>query len=339
MGHMVTLKEKEAFAEELKTIMQERLLRTDALNFDQEERLVAMFLLRFSDLNIAQCEIMLKDMQESRMIHNRPSQARQLQAKVLSRAYWPEPDSATFRLPPVMDALTEEFKEEYGRLKYARTLVWHPAWGKTNIELELSDRVFREEVTAAQAAVIHEFAESDDPDAMQDSEAPTRTLAQLATNLAMDDDLLRSSLAFWLSKLILQEYPPASSTYRVLESLSLLTSSTSSSDPTTSTAAAVSAAVTAAAAAAIAVAPAPEPQLKTALDEMNENKEFLFGFVRNMLTNHGEMPASKMYMFATAFLQESFAYEEEDFVEFLKGLEREGLVASAGGMWMIVAGT
>ena len=108
MGHMVTLKEKEAFAEELKTILQERLLRTDALNFDQEERLVAMFLLRFSDLNIAQCEIMLKDMQESRMIHNRPSQARQLQAKVLSRAYWPEPDSATFKLPPVMDALTEE---------------------------------------------------------------------------------------------------------------------------------------------------------------------------------------------------------------------------------------
>lgn len=327
MGHMVTLKPITEFADELKTILQERLLHSDALHLEQEERLVAMFQLRLTNLKIIECEIMLKDMEHSRAFHNRLLPASDFQAKILSKAYWPEAEHSEFEVPTTMKDLHTQFETKYQYVKPARKLEWHPSWGRVEVELELEDRSFKEEVTAAQAAIIYQFGDSTDTNNMEEDQ-PTRSIDQLAEALSMDEDLVRSSLAFWVSKLILQEQPPSSSIYRVIESLSMLTSSTSS----TTTPAEIQAAQAAATAAAVATEPAPV-ELKTGLDEMNEKKDLLQTFVHNMLTNQGEMPTARMLMMLRFVIPGGFPYEESEFVEFLNGLASEGVVVNAGGMW------
>jgi len=335
---MVTLKNSDEFAEELKALLQERLLQTDALNFEQEERLVTMFQLRFTDLKIPECEIMLKDMQDSRTTHTALHIPPDFQAKILSRVYWPEPDAATFDMPYKLDFTTKLFDTAYSRLCPARTLHWHHSWARVTVELELEDRTFIEEVTSAQAAVIYQFQENttdEDDHAMQEDTPITLSIDQLATNLNMDKDLVHRSLHFWTQKLILQAYPPNSTTYRVIESLSLLNTTLSESQPQSPTQSQV--------AAAAAAAPSPPAQaqpeeLKTGLDELLEQRDLYTNFIKSMLTNQGDMPAARMHMMLRMIMPNGFPYEEGEFVEFLEVLNKKGVVEKAGGMWAIGKG-
>jgi hypothetical protein len=326
MGHMITLKNQGVFAEELRTILQERLLQTDAEHFDREERLVAMFQLRFSDVSIVQCEIMLRDIRESRRIHRDRSAriTRILQAKILSRSIWPEPEEISFTVPAAMQTQTDQFSEYYAVIKPARSLKWQLSRCKVVIELNFDDRTFKEEVTAAQAAVINEFA---DDNTMQEDRA-TRTFAQLRAALVMDNTLLRPCLSFWVSKRVLFEHAPALSSYSVIESLDALAGVMLPNQADRN-------AQEAAMEAAQAAQEEPEEELLTALEQMNADKDYLCGPIDNMLRNQGTMPTTSMYMFMKMVTPDGFPYEEEDFLEFLKGLEKEGLVTSAGGMWQM----
>jgi anaphase-promoting complex subunit 2 len=329
MGHMITLKEQEVFAEELRTILQDRLLQTDAEHFLQEERLVMMFKLRFSDLSIVQCEIMLKDMQDSRKIHKEVSiRIRDLQAKILSRSIWPDPEDQDFNVPTSMQDQTNRFSEYYGRIKPARKLKWQLSRGRVDIELNFEDRTFREEVTAAQAAVINEFADNDHSDTMQQDRS-TRTCAQLQSSLGMDDTVLRSCLSFWVSKRILLEHAPPFSSYSVIESLESLADAMLPNQAN---------AQDAAVEAAQAAQEEPEEELLTALEQMNADKDMIYGPIRNMLSTQGAMATTNMFMFMKMVSPDGFPYEEEDFEEFMRGLEEEGLVAGAGGMWQLPEG-
>lgn len=340
MGHMVTLKNSDEFAEELKALLQERLLNTDALNFEQEERLVTMFQLRFTDLRIPECEIMLKDMQDSRGYHTTLQIPEEFQAKILSRVYWPDPEPADYVLPWHLSHSTRVFDTAYARICPARTLQWHPSWARVTVELELEDRTFSEEVSSAQAAVIHQFqdptvAAAYDATAMQEDTPIIRTIDQIATALNMDKDLVHRSLHFWTQKLILQAHPAGSTTYRVIESLSLLSTPSSNNTTSSNTALAQAQAVAAA-------APSPPaeilPELKTGLDEILEQKELYTNFITSMLTNQGDMPASRMHMMLRMIMPNGFPYEEAEFVEFLEGLGKEGVVRRAGGLWQIGSG-
>jgi len=335
---MVTLKNSDEFAEELKALLQERLLQTDALNFEQEERLVTMFQLRFTDLKIPECEIMLKDMQDSRTTHTALRIPPDFQAKILSRVYWPEPDAATFSIPYRLDFTTKLFDTAYALLCPARTLQWHHSWARVTVELELEDRVSTEEVTSAQAAVIYQFRDNTDDNAMQEDTPITRTIDQLAISLNMDKDLVHRTLHFWTQKIILQAHPPNSTTYRVIESLSSLATTAPTSSTSHSQSQSQAQAIAIAAAAAPSPPAQPLPELKTGLDEILEQKDLYTNFIKSMLTNQGDMPAARMHMMLRMIMPNGFPYEEAEFVEFLEELGREGVVEKAGGLWQVGKG-
>lgn len=330
MGHMVTIKDKDAFIEELRSILGERLLKSDALKFDKEERLLAMFKTRFDDLPIRECEIMIKDMQESltwhRYINGKLAridpQAPDLEVKVISHTYWPTLKTDPLTLPPAMQALEDRYEKEFQEIKYLRKLGWLNFQGHVTVQLEFEDRTISEEVTTLQAAVIYQFETDDGAEA-------SKSVDELQTALGLEEhDLLRAALTFWVGKLVLRESPDAEDTYTVIESLIDPSATTTENQQTA--AAAAAAAATAAQEAATTV-----EETKTSADLFAENAELYTNFVVNMLTNQGHMPASRMMMMLKMLIPGGFPYEEVEFVEFLEGLASAGRVEKAGGLWMV----
>jgi hypothetical protein len=66
---------KEVFVKELQTILAERLLASKDYDVERETRNIEMIKTRFGEANIQSCDVMLKDIIESkrvdRLIHNR----------------------------------------------------------------------------------------------------------------------------------------------------------------------------------------------------------------------------------------------------------------------------
>lgn len=326
---MVTIKDKDAFIEELRAILGERLLKSEALQFDQEERLLAMFKTRFEDFPIRECEIMIKDMQESLSWHRYinakqirlDSNAPQLEVKVLSHTYWPTLKNESLVLPAAMQVLEDNYSAAFHEIKRQRKLDWLNLQGRVTVQLDFEDRTISEEVTTLQAAVIYQFESVN-------AVAVSKSVLDIQTALGLDEDeLLRAALTFWVGKLVLRESPSEPDIYSVIESLT-----DASENATEAQQNAVAAA--AAAAAAQANASTTIAEVKSSADLLAENAELYTNFVVNMLTNQGHMPASRMMMMLKMLIAGGFPFEEHEFEEFLEGLASEGKVEKAGGLWM-----
>lgn len=339
---MVTIKEKDVFIDELRTLLGERLLKADGLSSWKEQRLLAMFKDRFEDFPIRECEIMVKDMQDSHNYHSTVAErqsisseaAKDFQVKVLSSTYWPTLRDEKFELPRPMKQQIDDYGKEFQNIKKHRQLEWMNALGRVTVQLDLEDRSISEEVTTWQAAVIYQFDE-DEMGRVPSAQPGTRSVADIEAATQMDEDLIRLALTFWVGKLVLLESITYPDTFTILEHLSNTSSASNDQDHL---GALSSIAAAAAAAAQQAETEAAAAELKTAADLLAENAPLYTAFVVNMLTNQGHMPASRMMMMLKMLVAGGFPFEEAEFVEFLQGLAAEGRIEKAGSLWMVRKG-
>ena len=181
-------------------------------------------------------------------------------------------------------------------------LTWLPSLGQVVINLDLEDRVVREEVQTWQASVIYAFNSS--------SKAPiVRTVQDLTEGLEMSETLVRNALTFWVSKLVLVQ--SAKDTYRVLEKLSedTLNSATNTT---------VQAAAAAAASEAVNNA-AASSALKSEEDVLHEKMEVYWNFVKAMLTNRGAMKLDGIVMMLKMVVPGGFPFGSDELKHFLGG--------------------
>ncbi|KAI2862423.1 hypothetical protein CBS147343_3059 [Aspergillus niger] len=351
IGSLISLFEsKEMFVKEMQNMLGERLLQKRA-DFDQEMSVLELLKVRFGDNALQACEVMLRDIFDSRrvdaVIRNdqglsgkrkaaplpvTPDGRRapedeedmpELHAKILSHFFWPEIQGLEFNVPEEISSLQQRYAQGFGSLKQSRKLTWLNGLGQVTVELDLEDRVFMDEVTTWQATVIYAFNSESD-------EAVTRTTDELAGELGMSTALVRSACLFWVSKRILME--TQRDTFRVLEVLPSEEGDASGGEPGLPGAgdAEDQSAETAQAAAeadAAAAAAAKETAEAAAMEKMNLYWQFIVG----MLTNQGAMPLQRIVMMLKIAVPGGFPYSNEELREFLAGMVSKGKLEIISG--------
>jgi anaphase-promoting complex subunit 2 len=359
IGSLISLFDsKDVFVKELQTALADRLLKKKA-DYDQEVSVLEHLKLRFGSSSLQACEVMLRDVLDSRKVDNvirqdqgmgvRPvspsrstfkdttteAEEPQFHSKILSRLFWPTLQDQPFKIPDSILAAQSRYEAGFESLKQSRKLTWLNALGHVEVELDLTDRIFKDEVLPWQAAVIYAF-QSDSKDTATDSEPVTRTVPELATHLFMSPTLVRSACIFWLSKSILAQSATNPNVFTVLETLPSSSPSyiTNTSNNNKNNLPNNQAPTTAAAAASLAAAAevAAVQAAKEANAAENAGKLALYAqFIVSLLTNQGAMPLARIKMMLGIVVPGGFGLSEEELRELLAGMVGEGRVETTGG--------
>ncbi|KAJ9109869.1 hypothetical protein QFC19_001848 [Naganishia cerealis] len=140
----------------------------DAMIMDMEK-----LKLRFGDAALHVCDIMLKDLADSKRINNRIQSECQvgpdtsavqlpLKPKILSHLYWPAIKEPKFRLPKKLQKIQERYGHAYHKFRQDKKLKFYHQ-GTVNMAVHLGDRELELEVTLLQAAVLETFAKRGKP--------------------------------------------------------------------------------------------------------------------------------------------------------------------------------
>uniref|UniRef100_A0A3P9AYW4 Anaphase-promoting complex subunit 2 n=1 Tax=Maylandia zebra TaxID=106582 RepID=A0A3P9AYW4_9CICH len=197
---------KEIFIDEYRGVLADRLLQQLNYNTAREIRNVELLKLRFGESHMHYCEVMLKDMADSRRINSnireeesKLSEEEQpplpLSAIILSSEFWPALKEEKLELPPVVCQAMEAYTHRYEKLKAMRTLSWKPHLGSVTLDVELEDRVLTNlTVSPIQAATIMYFQEKS-----------SWTLEELSAKLGAPKELVHRKLALWQQQGVLRE--------------------------------------------------------------------------------------------------------------------------------------
>uniref|UniRef100_A0A670YH84 Anaphase-promoting complex subunit 2 n=1 Tax=Pseudonaja textilis TaxID=8673 RepID=A0A670YH84_PSETE len=206
---------KDLFINEYRTLLADRLLHQFNYSAEREIRNVELLKLRFGEAQMHYCEVMLKDMADSRRINANirdeeqklPEQERppfSLVAIILSSEFWPPLKEEKLELPGQIKEAMEAYAKKYEKLKAMRTLNWKHHLGLVNLEVELADRTLSLSVSPVHAAVILHFQGKS-----------TWTLEELSEALKVPAASLRRKMTLWLQQGVLREEPPG--TFTVIE--------------------------------------------------------------------------------------------------------------------------
>ncbi|XP_033944599.1 anaphase-promoting complex subunit 2 [Pseudochaenichthys georgianus] len=207
---------KDIFIDEYRAVLADRLLHQLNYNTAREIRNVELLKLRFGESHMHYCEVMLKDMADSRRINSnireeesRLSEEEQpplsLSSIILSSEFWPPLKEEKLELPPVVCQAMEAYTHRYEKLKAMRTLSWKPHLGSVTLDLELEDRTLTNlTVSPIHAAIILHFQDKS-----------SWTLEELSVKLGAPKELLHRKLALWQQHGVLRE--EAGGRYYVVE--------------------------------------------------------------------------------------------------------------------------
>ncbi|GAP90269.1 putative cullin family protein [Rosellinia necatrix] len=317
----------EVFIKEFQNIIGERLL-SEQISFDQEIGVLDLLKKRFGEPSLQACDVMIKDIQDSRrldgIIHrgvlNQPAKVSQIwniHAKILSRLYWPEVGEDNFDLPPAVATMQKTYASIFEHLKPARKLKWLNHLGHATVELELEDRTITADVRTYEAAVINAFGEEN---------ASGWTFEDLWMKLQIDEDLLTAALQLWENKDVLRKQRDGR--YVVVERLS---------DVAESPLAGQYAAPSMSAATADA-SQTPPRRAKPGMSEKEKEKRGVYWqFIVGMLTNSSPaMPLNNIAMMMKMLIPDGFPWSNEELQEFLAEKLGDGELELVGGKYKLI---
>jgi len=204
---------RDLFVNEYRQLLAERLLTKFSFDTHRDVRHVELLKLRFGDSSLHNCEVMLKDISDSRRINARITEEKlatsasapsyeehvPVNALIVSEQFWPprrlrETDSPLVLPTPLREAL-DEFTRSFEMLKGNRTLNWKTHLGFVDIELELSNgRTVMYKASPAHATIIWHFESH-----------PCWTVKELASAAQMSTRDVRRRIAFWHSQKLLRK--------------------------------------------------------------------------------------------------------------------------------------
>ncbi|GHJ88400.1 hypothetical protein NliqN6_4802 [Naganishia liquefaciens] len=153
---------REIIVIELQQWLAKRLLVAHDYDIDAEIMEIEKLKLRFGDAALHVCDIMLKDLSDSKRTNNRVQSDHILpvKPKILSHLYWPAIKEPKFRLPKKLQKIQNQYGDAYHRFRQDKKLKFYRQ-GTVAVEVQLQDRRLNLEVTLLQAAVLEAFAKRD----------------------------------------------------------------------------------------------------------------------------------------------------------------------------------
>ncbi|XP_068619095.1 anaphase-promoting complex subunit 2 [Battus philenor] len=194
---------KELFVNEYRTLLADRLLAQNVINTEKEIRYLELLKLRFGESQLHFCEVMLKDVSDSRRINalihqddnfGNINEKIMCNGMILSAQFWPPFKDENLELPDVIKHLLENYTKSFEALKGNRTLSWIPHLGNVNIEIEIGDKKLDLTVSPFNATLIMHFQDK-----------PEWSLEELHLVMKVPVTILRRKITYWQSMGLITE--------------------------------------------------------------------------------------------------------------------------------------
>lgn len=193
--------------DEYRVMLADKLLTSLDFSTDRDVHTLELLKLRFGDTSMRQCEIMIKDTDDSKRIvsnihstiaANDPAWTPVVDAAVISHIFWPKILREPFSHHPRLKSELDKFSEAYGQLKNPRRLVWYDQLGTVELDLDVLEEdddgsaVLRTKsisCTPLHATIITHFEDKDGWTAEELSEA-----------VGLPEHTLQKKMAFWINQ-------------------------------------------------------------------------------------------------------------------------------------------
>ncbi len=208
---------KELFVNEYRMMLADKLLANLEYDTDREVHNLELLKLRFGEMSMRQCEVMIKDIDDSKRIFhnirstlesNASSQTKDeepviVDAAIVSHIFWPALQKEQFKNHPRIQEKIDQFSIEYAKLKIPRRLIWMKQLGTVQLEVEvyeededdgvLTSHVKEVTCTPAHATLLAHFEDKD-----------RWTVEELVTETGMSEDLVKKRMGFWINQRVVQ---------------------------------------------------------------------------------------------------------------------------------------
>lgn len=192
---------KELFVNEYRTLLADRLLGQTVINTEKEITYLELLKLRFGESQLHFCEVMLKDVYDSKRINALIHQDNSFgdsnimcNGMILSAQFWPPFKDESLELPDVIKQLLERYTKCFEALKGNRTLNWIPHLGNVNIEIEIGQKKLDLTVSPFNATLIMHFQDK-----------PEWSLEELHQAMKVPITILRRKITYWQSMGLISE--------------------------------------------------------------------------------------------------------------------------------------
>ncbi len=191
----------EPFVAEFKSLMGQRLLA--AAEYDAEIRTLELLKLRFGENSLNDCEVMLRDMADSKRVNKLcAEEGSDFAATIVSHLYWPQLPAALELVPsPSLLGRLERFQKAFAEKKASRKLQWNLALGEVALDIKLpSGRVLSfDSLSFVQATLLELF-----------QGRPVWQLAELAKEMGLsgNTEAVRRGLQYWAGTGLMREEQP-----------------------------------------------------------------------------------------------------------------------------------
>ncbi|XP_023245836.1 anaphase-promoting complex subunit 2 [Copidosoma floridanum] len=308
---------QDLFVSEYRTLLADRLLSQLNYQTDRELRHLELLKRRFGEQQLHHCEVMIKDIYDSKRIDGNIQLERNYDASqasfstsalILSAQFWPPfKEDWKLDLPDFVQAQLDRYVRAYEALKGNRTLCWKAHLGSVNLDIETRDRSLNLNVSPIHATIILHFQEQ-----------PQWSLEQLADLMHVPATVLRRKIGFWVSQALLVE--TQRDTFVLQEELSpgqhlpgrQLAQKASDEEA--------------------------ESVMASASDQREEELQVFWSYIVGMLTNLDSMPLERIHQMLKMFASQGSGAVECGLPElrhFLDKKVREHQLLFSGGLYKL----
>ncbi|WVQ94804.1 hypothetical protein IAU59_001887 [Kwoniella sp. CBS 9459] len=187
---------KDVIILELQVLLATRLLAVKDYDAVKEIRTIELLKLRFGETALSGCDVMLKDMADSKRIddHVQGDIKSAVHPLVISRMFWPNVQSSSLHLAPKLQKMQEEYEAAFHHFKPDKHLRFAQHLGTAQLTVELEDRIVEVEADPIQASIIELFEQKD-----------RWPLKGLVEQLDVGLPQVRAALAWWREQGVLRE--------------------------------------------------------------------------------------------------------------------------------------
>lgn len=294
---------KELFVKELQVLLAQRLLAITDGNYDSERRNIEILKIRFGEIALQVCEVMLKDMTDSKRTdqHVQTQNTSVMHPTIISKHFWPTLQSTSFEMPGQFKELRDRYAKEFQLFKPDKKLHWLPHLGTINLDIELDDRTLTVDVQPLEAAIIELFSEKD-----------VWTVDEIIARVSkVDRAMIIRALGTWLDHGVVKD--EGQETFRLLN---VSDAANGTSQP----------------ASRPAIVDEPPP-IMTVQQQQAEQMQVFWKFIEGMLKNLGTLPLDRIQ----TMLKFAPGYDRniDQLGGFMEVLRRQGMVTVKDGMWKL----
>lgn len=362
---LLTLWDRDDFINELKNILGDHLLKCQDPEFQKEIRLLELVKIRLGEDKLQACEVMLRDVLESRRINEtirkasdppedqspqtpealgprtprprraapstplvKPPPGPALNAQILSSFFWPILRDESFRVPAQIESLQQDYESRFERIKGMRKLRWMNALGDSRITLEFDDRTEDfDHLTPWQVSVVYAFQPQPGEELTGKGKGKGKAKSEGITRVAEQlEEMLEMDEALVHQALA---FWVGKSVLREVSPHTYAVIERLGSSTKDSDAAAAAQEIA-------EVQAAQSTTVKSQADLLNERKDVYMSFITGMLTNQGNLPIMRVLMMMRMMVQGGFPFGAEEVRALLEEMEAAGKVVPLGGdVWGI----